>query len=477
MILTKFFSKRKIIKIFIFLFLSMFLFSCNSFASQEDKARVMYAYDSAFEENYFLNGTTKYGVLNDDNEVKNKKAILINKDKKFYKWHDCKASKLLEEIKQKAINDKIIVPNDEYWFFLDDLLLKEVLAREKISEENVDKYKECLQKFGYIKYFNNFEKFNEWNLLILKKHGIELGTDFEKLYKEIIQKKVDNTSSYISLKKDTLYGNFGFDNKNKIYLEPKNWNSTKFSSFDFVFVYPIAYLIEKITFKFGNNGFSKILSIFIIILIIRSIAMLLFSVKAGVSQQKIKNLQSELEKIKEKFSDYESQLQKKFFYQEQKKLFQKNNISMFCVFIDFIFKFFSFIFITSAIKSSAILATDSFFNLFFNKSIKNAVFQKPGIANGWLTGFIIFIIMVLAQILSMKISGLFQKKISGKQKKVITIQENKNFVPFIIFSIITIVGFFLSINISIYIICTSLLDILQTLIVSLIVLKQMKKSS
>lgn len=477
--------KKKIFKIFVILFSSLFLFSCNQFASEKDKAMVMYAYDSSFEDKYFLNGTTKYGVLNDEEikkiEEKSLNYELINKDKKFYKWQECNDSNLLKEIKQKAKENEIIVPDDRYWFLLDDFLLKETIKetikrdgfneKEKYKEysENIDKYQGYLQDFGYIKYFNNFAKMHQWKEEIEQKENLKLGTDFEKLYEEIIQKKIENISSYISLKKDTLYGNFGYSNKNRVYLEPKNWSSFKFSSFDFIFVYPITYLIEKLTFKFGNSSLAKILSIFSVVFIIKLITMLLFSIKAGVDQQKIRILHGELAKIKEKFSNYDKEIQKKFFAQEQKKIFKKNNISVFFITIDTIFKIISFIFISSAIKASAILSTGSFFNLFFNKSIKDAIFQKPAISNGWLTGLIIFLVMVLMQTLSIKTSNFFQKKISRKyNSNAVLTSKNKNFMPYILFSIITIAGFFLSINISIYIMCISCLDMVQALVIYLI---------
>ena len=75
---------------------------------------------------------------------------------------------------------------------------------------------------------------HSWNDEIFNEHGIEIGDDFQKLYEEMVQKKIEGISSYISLKKDFLYGNFGFSNKNGVYLEPKNWHSLKFSCFDFV---------------------------------------------------------------------------------------------------------------------------------------------------------------------------------------------------------------------------------------------------
>lgn len=482
---------RKITKIFIFLFLSLFLFSCNQFATNEDKARVMFAYDYYFENEVILNGTTEYGHLNNDKEIKEKKALFYKEinGKKIYRWQNHK-SKLLEKIKKIAIDNKITIPNDEYWFFLDDFLLQEVLNENKkqkiVDIQNCKDYKDYLQKldyifrkFGYIKYYANnkfFNKMREWKKNIFKKNNIKLGDDFEKLYEETIQKEIENISSYISLRKDLPYGNFGFYNKNTIYLEPKNWNSLKFSSFDFIFIYPMTYLIEKIIILFGNNSFSKILSIFTIIFIIRFIMMLLFSIRAGVDQQKIKILQSDLEKINEKFSNYEPQFQKKLFSQEQSKIFKKNNINSFFIFIDFIFKFFSFIFISNTIRASAILTTGNFFNLSFNRSIKDAIFQRPGISNGWLTGLIIFVIIILIQIFSIIISNFFQKKICSRyNKNLIMIQKkNRSFTPFIIFGVLTIVGFFLSINISINIVCNSILDILQTLMIYLI-LKKYKK--
>lgn len=472
------FLKKKIIKIIALLFLPLFFISCNHFSSKNDEAKVLYAYDSCFNnKDVFLNGTTKYGVL-DPKDVTNKKAIKIENSKieNFYKWQDVDASELIKELEENADKHQVIVPDHEFWFLLDDYVLQKALSKSGFGVKDVDKYYDCLHKNGYVKYENGFENINKWNDEIAKKRGYSksCSSDFIKIFQQIIQSKIQNISSYIALKENTLYGNFGYSNDG-VYLESKSWSSIKFSSFDFVFVYPITYIIEKTVYALGgiNSNLAKISTVIIVVFSLKMIIMLLFSTKSEIDKLKMKFLQNKINKTKEKFSAYDPKMQRSLFHQEQQKIFKKYHVSLLLIFIDSLMQLIFFIFMFSAIKASAILSTGRFLCAYVNQSILGLIFfQKPGVANGWLTALFMLIIFIFINIISFKFSGFLQKKLF-KVKGVTTksrLLSNLHSIIIVISSLFFKPNFY----ILIFMMCNSLFNILQTLFIQLLFLRKFK---
>lgn len=472
-----FLIKSKVVKFIVFLFLPLFLVSCNSFSSKTDEAKVLYSYDSCFSnKNNFLNGTTRYGTLNSKEAIQ-KKAIKINnsKIKNFYKWQDVNSSELIKDLEKKANEYQIIIPSHEFWFLLDDFVLQEALNKSNLSTNDVDQYYNCLRKNGYVKYENEFANINKWNNEIIRTKGYDksCSSDFIKIFQEIIKSKIQNISSYISLKDNTLYGNFGYFNDG-VYLEPKNWNSLKFSSFDFIFIYPITYIIEKIVSKLGgiNSNIAKILTIFIIVFGFKIVMMLFFSTKSNIDKLKIKFLQNKLKKIKEKFLAYDVKTQKQLFRQEQQKIFKKYYVSMPLIFIDSLIQLLFFLFMLSAIKASAILSTGRFLYLYVNKSVLSLIFQKPNILNGWLTALTMLILMILINVISFLFPNFIYKKIFKIKNMA---NENKLLSNFhSLTMIISSLIFQPNLYILIFIVCNSLFGILQTLFIHLLFLYKFK---
>lgn len=244
-------------------------------------------------------------------------------------------------------------------------------------------------------------------------------------------------------------------------------------------VYPISWLIYTLATAFSAlGGFGVVLAIFLVTLIVRGILIAL-TFKQTLSQHKMTALQPELNKIQNKYPNAATNpYDKQRMGQEQMALYKKHKINPFGMFIVMIFQFPIFIAVWGAMQGSSILMSGEFFGLSLAASTGQAMinFQGP-----WYVAWIIFVLMSLGQIASMKIPQYLQKKKQGDVQKLVKNpsmeqqQKTMNMVNNVMLIMIIFMGLSLPVSMCIYWFITSLIALGQSFLIQKITTNMSKK--
>ncbi len=498
-------KKKTINKITLFTALGLgaiVLISCTAnFASNEDKTSIMYAYDM---------GSTRYA----DSKVVDSATQLKIGDKTFsnvWVWQDYSydynggfARTLshtdTQGIVYSAIQNKIEIPSDQYWFEMDKLTLQKAWKQDPEHNDEItdhlnltaDEIKGILDKYGSVKFagYNDkgevtpWKNWDDWTQQLREKSEEGLGVknvpnlDFTNLYKSFIEQKVNNVRSCITITGGN-YGNFGW-NHNKVEMTGKDWGyAWKKGFLEGLLVYPVAWLTETFAHSFGmsnGTGVAQLLSILLVTFIVRTI-LTLVSLKSTIGQQKMQMLQPELAKIQAKYPNADSNpAQKQRMSQEQMALYKKNKINPLSTLLVLIVQFPLFIGVWGGLQGSAALATDKFCGLYLSESIWYTLTNTvglPGNGNGWWTAFTLFLLMAGAQFVAMKLPQWMQKSRQKNQPKLSAnpaqnkTQKQMKWFGYIMLVVIVIMGFTLPAGMGVYWLAGALFSILQTVITQL----------
>ena len=231
-------------------------------------------------------------------------------------------------------------------------------------------------------------------------------------------------------------------------------NESWFSAF---FVWPLAQFINYSAQYIGVVG-----SIIVVTLLVNLLT-LPFTVKSTVSSQKMQIIQPEMTKIQEKYKDRKDQQSQMAMANEMNALYSKHGINPFGTLLTTFIQFPIIIAMYRAVQRSIVVVEGEIFG---SKLINTPMY---GLKNGEMVLFVIFILMAIAQFISMRIPQYLAKKKAAKKPKRPTDQPDpaasQNTMMLMMMGFIL----FLSINwptaMSLYWMITSLVNIAKTLFI------------
>ena len=486
----------------------LLLSSCTaSFCSETDKAHILYAFDY---------GVSDYSETKVDDTYK---PVFEGNTSIYYKVEvPTNTGSGIGKANSEAAKVGLQTPSNTYYEKVDEYVLKKALGEvdAKYKAETADfttvtfaEAIDALDRFGYLKFsgeklWDNWTKMNNDIKEMTKNpaNGITLDdlptNDYLTLYKSGMNSIISSYRSCIAITTDE-YGYYGYANGAKyresdklpVEIEAKTWAGAwmvngKFTFFEGLLVYPIAWLTETFVSVFKNGGvaagLAQLLAIFLITFIVRSL-MLIVTLRSTAANAKMQQLQPELTKISNKYpnadtNNYERQQKAA----EMQKLYKKHKINPLATIVTMIVQFPVFICVWGALQGCASLSSDALFNLHLSDSINNVLFNGANWSNGSApTALVLFLLMAAAQVISMLLPQWLQK---AKRKNVASLgknpaetkqQSNMKMFTYIMMAMIIFMGFTLPSAMGVYWFVGALFSICQTLIVDRITTARAKK--
>ena len=476
----------------------LLLSSCTaSFCSETDKAHILYAFDY---------GVSDYSETKVDDTYK---PVFEGNTSIYYKVEvPTNTGSGIGKANSEAAKVGLQTPSNTYYEKVDEYVLKKALGEvdAKYKAETADfttvtfaEAIDALDRFGYLKFsgeklWDNWTKMNNDIKEMTKNpaNGITLDdlptNDYLTLYKNGMNSIISSYRSCIAITTDE-YGYYGYANGAKyresdklpVEIEAKTWAGAwmvngKFTFFEGLLVYPIAWLTETFVSVFKNGGvaagLAQLLAIFLITFIVRSL-MLIVTLRSTAANAKMQQLQPELTKISNKYpnadtNNYERQQKAA----EMQKLYKKHKINPLATIVTMVVQFPVFICVWGALQGCASLSSDALFNLHLSDSINNVLFNAANWSNGSApTALVLFLLMAAAQVISMLLPQWLQK---AKRKKVASLgknpaqtqqQNNMKMFTYIMMAMIIFMGFTLPSAMGVYWFVGALFSICQTLII------------
>lgn len=296
---------------------------------------------------------------------------------------------------------------------------------------------------------------------------ITSSTEVENYVKQHLEEKIE--SEYNSHPKACLTTVDMVDPDSGATISGKTWGSAfKEGLLEGLIVFPISWLLISFTSLFGGSGFAKVMAIVIATILIK-LAMLTLTFKQQVQTQKLQAIQPELTELNKKISDPSLSQQERYRLQlKMMDIYKKNNINPLASLIPTLISFPIFLSVWSAVSQTLVIRTGEFLGIELGKAVSNQVF-------GFNIGAIIlFLLMSVLQILSMKMPTIIRKKYASEEEKYQIDNSNDQMKTMMRVMIIMIIftGFMLPSALAIYWAVGALFSILQTIVLSHPVVKQ-----
>lgn len=451
----------------------------------------------------FLGVLVLTGCTNSFTTIQDKANMMIN----YENITDAENKTNLENIKESVKDAGYYAPSDKFFAYMESRIAESVktnyastlLDGKKYSEYQLDE----LVQDGATR--DLFVKTNEYALVKYAKEKTtsldDLWHNYDLFRSEALEKDVnynleltldDLGSSYYHSSMKSTFESYAssitasitpedgvFDG---LKLEGKSWGDA-FANVGFIeglLVWPIAAMLYYFAKLFAGIGvWGTILSILLVTIIVRGV-LLLLTFKQTASQQKMTQLQPEIARLQDKYPNSNTnQYEKQALAQETMKLYKKYNINPFGMFIVLIFQFPIFIAVWGAMSGSAILREGELFGLRLSEVTGTAIINWSGTES--LVALIIFLIMALSQAISMLLPQYLQKKRTEKNAKLgKNPAKNSSANQMMIMNIVMLVmiiftGTQLPIAMAIYWIITAIISLVQSLVISHISNRNIKK--
>ena len=355
----------------------------------------------------------------------------------------------------------------------------------------------ALRLYGYEKFYGSddtwFGNWNSWNQTLKFSTAEGLGlegcpdSDFAALYQSTVTAKISSTQSCIAIQNGN-YGHFGTNSDWEVAIQQKDWGyAWNKGALEGLFVYPIAYLIDSISYSFDPllTGVGQIWAIVLVTLIVRGV-LLAATFKSTMSQQKIQALQPDIAKIQGKYPNSNTNnAEKQRLNQETAALYKRNKVNPAGMFVVVLIQLPIFITVWGAMQGSSVLSSGAVLNLRLSDSIQAALFNFSAgwaaNANGWWTALILFVVMSVVQFLAMMlpqwITKARNKKLSRLTKNPAADNAGKQmkWVSIIMLAVTIFMGFTLPAAMGVYWAISAFISMLQTVITQVIMAHQANK--
>ena len=347
---------------------------------------------------------------------------------------------------------------------------------------------------GEVAMWGNFDTINDQIAAYVGKGfaplgvGELMGTDFQTLYRNQVNTKVNSIRSCISTRDNADgYGHYGNASDWRVSIETKDWGYAWSKGFlEGLLVYPVSWLLD--TFAYGLdpslNGMGQILALVFVTLIVRGL-LLLVSFRTTADNQKMQTIQPELAKIQAKYPNANTnQNEKARLSQEQMALYKRHGIKPMRQLIVLIIQFPVFICVWSGLQGASTLATGEVLNVRLSDTIQSILFNTdglPGNIHGWWTALVLFILMAATQVLAMLLPRIIAKRAAKKNAKLTANpnmdQQGKTmkWVAYGMMAFTIVMGFMLPSAMGVYWLIGGLISIVQTLITQLILARKRRR--
>ncbi len=375
------------------------------------------------------------------------------------------------------------VPHEDFWAYVDAKTI-EVAKLEgsfyvaDIESKQTDE--EIVKTYGYVMFLDNkygetsskrtmWSNFDKWvdeakldNTIGIAKSP---NKDFIKYYKTTVAKASSGKTACIT-PTDGVYGPDG----TQIAIEAKTWGDAWDKGIiEGLLVYPVSLLVNSLTVAFGANGWGQLLALLITTVIVRGL-LLAATFKSTMATQKMTALKPELDKIQQKYPNSQTnQYEKSALSQEQMALYKKHKINPFSQILVMILQFPVFIAMWGALQGTAIMSSGSVLGLNLNASLGQTMMNFS--SSGCITAIILFILMSVAQLVSMKLPQWIQAKKSkknvtklGKNPSADSQGKQMKMVNNVMLIMIIVMGFSLPAAMGVYWLIGALISITQTLV-------------
>lgn len=238
--------------------------------------------------------------------------------------------------------------------------------------------------------------------------------------------------------------------------------------FSALFVYPLSKMINFIA-PLTNVGIAIVL----VTIIVNALALVL-TLKSNVDMQKMQIAQPEIERITKKYEGKTDEASKMRQAQETQRIYQKYNINIFSTMLAQFIQFPILIAMYHAVQRSEAVATGSFLGMNLDIS------PLAGVQNGQYGYIVIFVLMLIAQFISMRTPVMLQKIRAKKEAEMHykRYQEPKNPMGNSMYFMIIFIGVLMlqwPSAMSLYYFISSCVMIIKTIIVDKIAMKEKEK--
>ena len=466
----------KALSVFVFIFSFFFLFSCTkSFCTSQDSSNRLYAtYGNIYALNVEeIDSTTLADNDRARDEQKNNRITLygyltqgVSLDRNNQGYYLPLPQKEFFEYMNNKVDDFV---NNNYKLWTNNTL-------DNLNEEEAKQI--CKHVAIYAGVNNNevsdlYSNMNTWYNDAIKDLGYELvpTTSFMATLQNALNLTVSSSTACISPVSQE------YDMGDKIiYIQGKTWKQAfKYGFFEGLFVWPFAALVHVISNGLNNTGWAQVFAIFVVTVLIRGVSV--YSLIAqNKSQERSKLIQPELNALKNKYPNMDTDRQQKQAYAlEQMQLMRKAKTHPFRPLLHTFLQLPLFIFIWAALQGSAVLASGKWLGISLTTTVATC-FSAYSTTPGALTG-IIFFFITCAMSIGSNISNLAFNK--WKQEKgIIAVQQQAQagsmnpqsmtrMMSFIFIIFYVFMAYRLPVGMNIYFYLGSVINIIQTLIMEL----------
>lgn len=297
----------------------------------------------------------------------------------------------------------------------------------------------------------------------LREEAIAKDITAENSIKEYIKQNIDKKieKEYEKHPKACLTNEDSIDPNTGATISGKSWGDAfKEGLLEGLIVYPISWLLITFTQLFGNEGFSKVLSIVVTTIIIR-LLMLLLTFKSQIQTQKMQSIQVEVSSISAKLRDPNlSEAEKNRLSMKILEIYKKNGINPLASLLPTFISLPIFLSVWSAVNQTLVIRSGTFLGLELGGELSSQVFSFS------ITAILLFVLMAATQILSMKLPNILRlRKANYKNKEQIK-ESNKQMAltTNIMLIMVLVTGFVLPSALAIYWTIGGIIGIIQTLV-------------
>ena len=250
-------------------------------------------------------------------------------------------------------------------------------------------------------------------------------------------------------------------------LEKKTWGDAwKTGLLEGLIVYPLAWLMSVLVDAFGGGGISQFFAILLTVFIIR-VLMLTLNFKGQLTTFKMQGLQGEMSKLQAKLKEPNiTEQEKQAVAMKMMDLYKKNDINPFSSTITQFISFPIFIAVWAAMNQTLAIRKGNIWGMELGEPINTQIFS------GSITAIILFALMIVGQITTMKISAWLKeykaKKNNPNYRKPEKSDTEKqmNWVMTFMIAMVVFSGFVLPAALVLYWFLGSLFSIAQTCVFS-----------
>ena len=239
--------------------------------------------------------------------------------------------------------------------------------------------------------------------------------------------------------------------------------------FDLILTWPLAQAINKL-----NDSFGSVFWAIVVVTVVINAVLLAATYKSNLAMQKMQTIQPELNKIQKKYEGRTDQASQMRMSQEMQALYSKNGINPLGSILATFLQFPILIAMYSAVRRSAAVASGEFLGFTLALTPKEAFAEKA-----WPL-VVIYVLMIIAQILSVSLPQLLNKIRLKKEADLHHkhYEEPKNQNVLMTYGMVVFIAFIMlswPCALSLYYTITSVVNIAKTLILNKITEKQIVK--